>query len=74
MTLFLLPFKVLGVPGKWLLGMVGVFIAACINAIVFRQVFCWCAWNFGWVGIGTGWLAVVTIGSFILTFVAADGK
>lgn len=72
MTIILIPFQVLGVPFRWILGMVGVFIAACINAVIFRQLLCWCAFNFGWVSIGTGWLACTMIISFVLTFVGAS--
>jgi hypothetical protein len=74
MAIILVPFQILGVPAKWILGMIGVFIAACVNAIIFRQLLCWCAWNFGWTSVGTGTLAITMIGSFILTFVGVNDK
>lgn len=71
MSIFLLPFKLLAVPAKAIAGFIGVFIIACIYAVICHQLLCWAAWNFGWTSVGAGWLAITTIGAFVLTFVAA---
>jgi len=74
MSILLFPFKILAVPGKLILGIVGVFFAACINAIIVRQLVCWWAWNTGSTGVTQAILTLVMVAVFIFTFVAAGDK
>lgn len=72
--MLLFPLKILAVPMKFIAGMIGVFIAACVNAWFFRAALCWCAWNFGWAWVTNGILIIVAIVCFLFTFVAAGKK
>lgn len=74
MSILLLPFKILGGIGSALGSGIGSFIMAIVAAILFRQGACWCAWNFGWTWMTTGWLAGITIGSFVLTLYCGVSK
>jgi len=69
-ALIKLPFQIIGVPLHWLLGKVGLVIAAIINAILLRQLLCILAWNLGWTWVGVGWLLIAMAVGFIMTFVS----
>lgn len=74
MSILLLPFQVLGVPAKALLGLVGLFIAALANAVIFRWLLCIAAVQYQWIWVREIHLVVVMILSFVLTFVGSGKK
>lgn len=73
MSILLFPFKILAVPGKFIAGIIGIFIAAIINAIIVRQLCCWVIFNVTYHGTLLT-LNIITIAAFVLTFVAAGEK
>lgn len=74
MSIILFPLKILSVPAKAILGIIGVFLAACANALLFRYLMCWMAWNFGWTWVTIMTLNILMVITFIFTFVAAYDK
>jgi hypothetical protein len=74
MSLILFPLKILSVPAKFIFGIVGVFLAACANALLVRYLVCWMAWNFGWTWVTIMALNILMVITFIFTFVASGEK
>jgi len=71
--MFLLPFKILAVPAKAILGLVGVFIAAIVNALIMSYIVRALIWN-GVINVGGGAITLSMLAAFILTFVASGKK
>ena len=73
MSIILFPFKLLAVPAKAILGIVGVFIAAIINAWIVAYIMKILVWN-GHIYVGEGALTLSMLLAFILTFIASGSK
>ena len=73
MDLILFPFKILAVPAKAILGIVGVFIAAIVNAMIISYIMKILVWN-GHIYVGEGALTLSMLLAFILTFIASGSK
>jgi hypothetical protein len=73
MDLILFPFKILAVPAKAILGIVGVFIAAIVNAMIISYIMRSLVWN-GVFNVGGGAITLSMLVAFILTFVASGSK
>jgi hypothetical protein len=73
MSIILLPFKLLAVPAKAILGIVGVFIAAIANAMIVSYIVRALVWN-GVFNVGGGVVTISMLVAFILTFMASGSK
>ena len=73
MSIILFPFKLLAVPAKAILGLVGVFIAAIVNAMIMSYLIRMAVWN-GMINVGDGAITLSMVVAFILTFIASGSK
>jgi hypothetical protein len=71
--LLTMPFKLLTIPGKFLLGFVGVIIASLINAFIIDTLAKVLAWNNGWAWMSQTYLSWIFIITFVLSLCSGYG-